>query len=657
MKETSRNIYKQDIVNLLSDFKEMSQNKKNYSKVMEKPENISKKAKRILKDMYKNHDNSWGIELFLKNIDRLDKQVLFYRGKKIDGYEFWGNVYKFCKSIKSLGIEQGEQVPVMISNSPEFIYFVTAAVICGVVPNIVGTWFDKNYLVDIFNKTKAKYAFVSDDINENIEYAIEKSDNIKNVVMFSLTDSLPRDSKNNICNPYAEIDDKFGHFKNNIHEYKEKLSKNIIVKDEFLESGINYNSNVVADTTLDSPAVVTYTSGTTKPGYPKGCLHSNANYFTLATFKEYGNPTIKNFVSLAHLPSYTQTGFTCIYTDSLSMGWPIAIEPYFELEFYPYSLMINEPCLTVATPEYEKYVAKKLDTEWKNVDMPSRVCICICGQALSPGLEKYINRISREHKFGISRLPFPLAPVTVSIGGGTTENGGIFYTLFKGLQEKNFKYMLRKKHMNLSSEKFVDVEVFNENGEVCKPYERGICYVITPTNQIGYINPEFNKGTKLVKNGRVWTTTGTPCYKDEYGKIRMLDRPNTDIILNNGDRVPLYSILDLVQVDTKNIMDSFLVKVEEDGQTKYVIHIEKQPDSKQSDIKVAESVIGRLNNRVPKEILDNLYFRFRSFELGFPVNGTGKTDMPTLVNEGLNHDMCIPFNKDKEKTKVLKRAQ
>ncbi len=82
MKETSRNIYKQDIVNLLSDFKEMSQNKKNYSKVMEKPEKISKKAKRILNDMYKNHDNSWGIELFLKNINRLDKQVLFYRGKK-----------------------------------------------------------------------------------------------------------------------------------------------------------------------------------------------------------------------------------------------------------------------------------------------------------------------------------------------------------------------------------------------------------------------------------------------------------------------------------------------------------------------------------------------------------------------------------------------
>ncbi len=656
MNNTLMKDYKKDIINLLNDFKEMSRNKKNFSKNIERPENISKKAKRVLEDMIKNHDNSWGIELFVKNIDKLDKQVLFYRGRKINGYEFWSNVYKFCKTIKNLGLNVGDQVPVMISNSPEFIYFVTAAVICGVVPNIVGNWFDKNYLLEIFNETKSKYVFVSDDINDSIEYAINNSNNIEKVVMFSLTDSLMRDENNNIFNPYSEIDNEFNHFNNNIPYYNKRLNKEIVEKDEFLRIGDNYEGSVVADTTLDSPSVITYTSGTTKPGYPKGCTHSNANYLTLATFKEYGNPTIKNFVSLAHLPSYTQTGFTCIYTDSLSMGWPIALEPYFDLDFYPYSLLINQPCLTVATPEYEKYVAKKLDTEWKNIKMPYRVAICICGQALSPGLEKYINRISREHSFGTNRLPFPLAPVTVSIGGGTTENGGIFYTLFKGLQEIRLKYKLRKKHMNLTAEKFVDFEVFNENGEVCKPYERGICYVITPTNHLGYTNPEFNNNTKLVKDGRIWTTTGTPCYKDEFGKIRMLDRPNTDIILKDGTHVPLYTIMDIVQIDTKNIMDAFLVKVVENGETKYVIHIEKQPNSKESDSKTIESVIGRLKDNVAQEILDNLYFRIRSFDLGFPVNGTGKTDMPTLINEGIDPSICVPCNYKNVGNKVLKKT-
>ena len=107
---------------------------------------------------------------------------------------------------------------------------------------------------------------------------------------------------------------------------------------------------------------------------------------------------------------------------------------------------------------FEKYVAKKLETEWKDVKMPYRVAITIAGQTLSPGLERYLNNISRKHKYGVSRLLFPLAPVTMTIGGGTTENGGIFYTLFKGLNEKKLPYILTREHMNLKYEKMVEFE-------------------------------------------------------------------------------------------------------------------------------------------------------------------------------------------------------
>ena len=34
---------------------------------------------------------------------------------------------------------------------------------------------------------------------------------------------------------------------------------------------------------------------------------------------------------------------------------------------------------------------------------------------------KFLNLTSRKHKFGTGKLPFPLAPVTFSIGGGTTD--------------------------------------------------------------------------------------------------------------------------------------------------------------------------------------------------------------------------------------------
>lgn len=637
----SKNMYFENIENLWDDIQEMLAHKKNKSKNFVIPDNITQKAKRILNDLVENHDNAWAVEIFRKRRNKLGDTVLIYRGRKIDGYEFWSNVYCFAKSLIGLGIKQGDEIPVMISNCPEFIYTIAAANLCGIVPNIVGTWFSKDYLNEIFTNSNSKYAFVSDDINESIIYAIESSENIEKAVVFSLVDSLPRNDSGEVKNPFAEIDEQFGHFVNHLEKLINSLSKPVIDRGSFVSVGNNINQNIIADSTLDSPSIITYTSGTTKPGYPKGCLHSNGNYMSLARFKEYGNPTIKNFISLAHLPSYTETVLTCIYTDSLNMGWPIALEPYFELDFYPYSLIINEPCLTVETPEYEKYVAKKLETEWKDVKMPYRVAITIAGQTLSPGLERYLNNISRKHKYGVSRLPFPLAPVTMTIGGGTTENGGIFYTLFKGLNEKKLPYILTREHMNLKYEKMVEFEIFDQDGNVCLPYKRGTCYVISPTNQIGYVKPEFNEGTKMFKNGKTWVTTGTPAYKDRFGLVRMLDRPNTDIILSNGSSYPLYKVLDPVQKDTVNIMEAYLVKVED--ATKYIIHIEKQPSAKLSDSEIVHSIKTRLQGRIPEEILSKLFFRFRSFEEGFPVNGTGKTDLIQVAEEGFEAKICIPY--------------
>jgi acyl-CoA synthetase (AMP-forming)/AMP-acid ligase II len=145
----------------------------------------------------------------------------------------------------------------------------------------------------------------------------------------------------------------------------------------------------------------------------------------------------------------------------------------------------------------------------------------------------------------------------------------------------------------------------------------------------------------MFKNGKTWVTTGTPAYKDRFGLVRMLDRPNTDIILSNGSSYPLYKVLDPVQKDTVNIMEAYLVKVED--ATKYIIHIEKQPSAKLSDSEIVHSIKTRLQGRIPEEILSKLFFRFRSFEEGFPVNGTGKTDLIQVAEEGFEAKICIPY--------------
>jgi len=601
------------------------------------PSSLSKASIQALQDLEKNHDNSWALEVYLKNRNSLEKTALFYRGNKISYKQLFVNVFCYAKSLISMGIHKGDEVPMLVSNSPEFIYIFMAIDIIGAVMNIVGTWFAPEYLLEIVDSTHSKYLFVSDDSYGCIKEAAEQSSNIEQIIMFSLTDSLPKDSMGKSINPYKEIDDQFSHFQSKIEDFKKNSPLQILDQMEFIQLGMNTKQSIVEDMTLDDACAITYTSGTTKPGYPKGCIHSNRNYLSLARFKMSdvsALPSMENITVLAHLPSYTQTLITTAYTDALYMGWTAALEPYYDIDFFPYSLEINRPNETIETPEFEKYLAKKLETEWQSVMMPYRIAVCIVGQELSVGLERYLNKVARKHKFGVERLHFPLAPVTVSIAGGTTENGGFFTTLFRSLYGKQPKYLLHAAHAELLPLGLAEVSVIHADGRKCQDYERGICVVNSPTNQIRYVKDEFNKDTVITdEKGKEWRTTGTPAYRDRFGGFRMLDRPDTDVITSDGRHTPLYVFNDLIRKN-KDVMETYLVQIDTNDGRKYVCHIEKQPNSKISDKELTEKIQKQLELKINKEILENLYFRFHSFEEGFPVAGTGKTDLRALVSEG-----------------------
>ena len=127
--------------------------------------------------------------------------------------------------------------------------------------------------------------FVSDDNYEFIKNTIDES-NIEKIVMISLCNSLCKNSSGIAYNPYDKIEDKFHSFENKVSFYKNESIKEVIDINDFLTFGNNYNGKVISDVKLDDSFAITYTSGTTDPGCPKGCIHSNRSYVTLSRFKE-----------------------------------------------------------------------------------------------------------------------------------------------------------------------------------------------------------------------------------------------------------------------------------------------------------------------------------------------------------------------------------
>ena len=71
--------------------------------------------------------------------------------------------------------------------------------------------------------------------------------------------------------------------------------------------------------------------------------------------------------------------------------------------------------------------------------------------------------------------------------------------------------------------------------------------------------------------------------------------------------------------------------------------------------KILKSCAERLQNKIPDEVLDQLFFRVRSFEESFPAAPSGKRDTKKLIAEGIT-DQCIPCRellpKEKESERV-----
>lgn len=623
---------------------------------------VPRKVAAALDDIELNRNHSLAVELFERNKEHMEKPALLYRGNEISYKEMFEKAFAYAKSLKEMGYNKGDEIPMCITNTPEFVYLFLATSFIGATANIVGEWFDKDYLKEILNNTKSKNIFIDDISYSAIKDSINESE-IENIVCFSLTDSL-KDKNGKKVNPHSIIDDMFVPIENHTEEIKKDYNGNVIDVKSFEEIGKNYTGKVVENVDLNDLCSITYTSGTTSPGHPKGVKQSNRSYITLSRFKESdvsGMPTMKNMKILGHIPTYTHMELSCALSDTLYCNCTLALEPFYNKDFFPYSLIINKPNFVPASAGFWGNLCKLLefDDAWKDVNLPFLMIPTVTGEACSIGEEKFFNATSRKHKFGTEKLPFPLAPVTFSIGGGTTESSGIFVTLFKALQEKKLNHLIRKESLGLTPHKFAEIDVLDEKGNSCKINEPGRLVANSPCEMIGYTDDELNKHTHVQDaSGKTWLDLTTYSYKDRTGRIKMKGRMNSYLTLSDGSKVPYYLIEDSVLKDTKNVMSCSTVNDEENN---LICHIEFQPHKKKSEEAARKSVIERIDSDFNDEVKDKLYIRFRDNKESFPLDPSGKRSISTLKKVGID-EKTISFNDLKKKylkedAKMLKKMR
>lgn len=597
-----------------------------------------KKIQKGLEDVEVNHNRSWIVDLYEKNKNNLDTVALFYRGTKITYRELFKQVELFASVFEKKGVKKGSEVPMCMSPCPEFIYTIMAINLLGAKINCFGS-FDKDYVTEIINGCNCNFIICTDDQYEKIKDSIDNS-KVEQIVMYSLTDSLINGE-----DPYIEIDKDFYDFKNKVSDFKEQNSK-VISKQELLSLSDQKPKNIFQydKGNIDDEFLITYSSGSTNHKRPKAIVHRNRSLVTIGRFQDpdlSGLPEMKGLIGEMIIPTHSNTSIISSMSDVLYKGCTVALEPIYNPDFLLYSLAINKPNYVSISRNMIVNACKKIysDERFKNFKMPYMMMLTAVGEPTSVGEEKFINKVMRKAKCGTGKLPFPISPVPLSIGGGDCERGGMFFTPYRSLQDLNPKYSLNKGRCGLKVYGMVQLAVLDEKGNKLPYGQVGRLVAKTPTAMKCYKDNPIATDNFYIKdaNGELWTDCNVYAVIEKHGTLEVLERIGKEIILNNNTKLPLFCIGKEVEKDTKHILSYEVVNVDNE----IVIHLEFQPGRKNNVEKILMGIKQRIYKKYGYEVASKIkYFRIRNFKEGFPYNASGKRSYQALLEEGIS-EKCV----------------
>ena len=587
------------------------------------------KAIKALVDLQRDYNVSW--YRYVK--DRADKVpnniALFYRGNEITYRELFDRADVVAKSLLEIGVKPGDEIPICMTNTPELVYVLLAINKIGAKANVFGEQFNNAYIEEILDGCSKKVLFTDDSRYEYIKDAVQKS-NIDNKVVVSLADSIPKDiTKNKYYEP--ELDEYY-HYPNKVKYYRQTDS-GILSFSDFEKIGINSTNNFENSGSLEDDFLITYTSGSTIVGKPKPLMHKNRSLIVSGRFHDCelsGNPDMKKFSCLAHIPPESNTDLIACISDILIQGWTVCLEPEYDYKKALDYIILNKPNYLNMTTSFFIEAAKQylIEGRFKGRKLDSIFTAFAVGEKLSPGEEKFINKFLRKARAG-SGVPvngFKMPFTTIGVAAGDCEHGAIFYTLWKKLFELKSK-MHGIKECGIYPEAYVNATILKTNSkgeyEECDYGEMGTVVSNSYSNMSGYKNnPEATKKLLITDNlGRTWLSCNVYGYMDKLGGVHIKGRKELLFPKIDGKTIPLYELEEIVSSDTKRVMSCQVV--ENNGEI--VIIVQPQSEYKNTDIR--KSIIGRIINKYGDDFLKNIDLIILPFEESFPLTHSGKREL------------------------------
>ncbi|WP_339250867.1 AMP-binding protein [Sporosarcina sp. FSL W8-0480] len=425
-----------------------------------------------------------------------DKTAMHFMGKNISYSEFHDSALKFANYLKSLGVEKGDRVAIMLPNCPQGAIAYFGILYIGAIVVQTNPLYTERELAYQMSDSGAKVIISLDILFGRISKVVKET-KLEHVIITGIKDYLP--FPKNLVYPFIQKKEhgivvKVEHRGMN-HLFTEIMK---IAKPELVSYEFNFDEDI---------ALLQYTGGTTGP--PKGVMLTHANLISNAQmcnawlYKcEEGEETL-----LGILPFFHVYGMTTVLILSVMLGNKMVLMP---------------------KPDYD--MALKLIDKQKPTLFPGAPTLYI-GLLNHPQLSKYDLSSIKACLSGSAALPVELQEKFERVTGGKLVEG---YGLTETSPVAIANFLWEKRRVKGSiGVPWPDTDACILGPDSSEPLpngEVGEIAVKGPQVMKGYWNrPEDTAAT--FRDG--WFLTGDLGYMDDEGHFYVVDRKK-DMIIASG---------------------------------------------------------------------------------------------------------------------------
>ncbi|MFI8685651.1 long-chain-fatty-acid--CoA ligase [Rossellomorea sp. NPDC077527] len=426
-----------------------------------------------------------------------EKAAIHFMGKEMSYSELYESALKFANYLKTLGINKGDRVAIMLPNTPQSVIAYYGILYAGGVVVQTNPLYMEREIEYQMKDSGAKVILTLDILYPRVSKVMKNTD-LEHIVVTAIKDYLP--FPKNLIYPFIQKK-QYGIVVKVDHSGQNHLFTEIMKTAEpevIPEEGFDFENDL---------ALLQYTGGTT--GFPKGVMLTHKNLVANASMCDAWLYKCKKGEEkmLGILPFFHVYGMTAVLILSVMQGYKMILLPKFDPETTLKTIQKLKPTLFPGAPTI--YIGLLNHPELKNYDLSS-IDSCLSGSAPLP--------VEVQQQF---------EEVT---GGKLVEGYGL--TESSPVTHSNFLWdKVRIKGSIGVPWPSTESAVFSlETGEPLPPNEIGEIVVRGPQVMKGYWNrPEETEQT--LKDG--WLLTGDLGYMDEKGYFYVVDRKK-DMIIAGG---------------------------------------------------------------------------------------------------------------------------